>query len=194
MVWKNPLFHDGGHVMVYGVFGGCYSNWYVVGYFDDREEANKYCCAHGSADFYVKPIKSLNGKEDLSWISLKYIHEIVFDLKDKNWVMREEPDRYKCYIADELQCNDIRSNLTYKWICFSINIDHNDRKLAEKIAQDYLAELCSYGEGIVYQKNIKLMNERFFEPFKEKEKLKRKAELERKERAELARLKEKYEK
>ena len=25
--------------MIYGVFGGCYSNWYIVGYFSDRKEA-----------------------------------------------------------------------------------------------------------------------------------------------------------
>ena len=23
--------------MVYGVFGGCYSDWYVVGYFNNRQ-------------------------------------------------------------------------------------------------------------------------------------------------------------
>lgn len=25
--------------MVYGVFGGCYSDWYIVGYFDNRDDA-----------------------------------------------------------------------------------------------------------------------------------------------------------
>lgn len=25
--------------MVYGVFGGCYSDWYVVGYFNNRQDA-----------------------------------------------------------------------------------------------------------------------------------------------------------
>jgi hypothetical protein len=30
--------------MVYGVFGGCYSDWYVVGYFNNRQDAEKYCC------------------------------------------------------------------------------------------------------------------------------------------------------
>lgn len=27
--------------MVYGVFGGCYSDWYVVGYFTNRQDAEK---------------------------------------------------------------------------------------------------------------------------------------------------------
>lgn len=80
------------------------------------------------------------------------------------------------------------------WVCFVINIDHDDRKLAEKIAQDYLAELRSYEDGIIYQRNINLMNEKFAAPFKEKERIRKEVELKEKELAELARLKEKYEK
>jgi len=108
--------------------------------------------------------------------------------------MREEPNRYKCYIDDDLQCNSIRPNLPNSCVCFAINIDHDDRKLAEKIAQDYLAELRSYGDGIIYKRNINLMNEKFAAPFKEKERIRKEAELKEKELAELARLKEKYEK
>ena len=180
--------------MIYGVFGGCYSDWYIIGYFSNKEEADKYCCVYGNGDYFVKSIKSLDGIEDLSKVSLKYRHEIVFDLKDKEWIMREEPNRYECYIDDDLQCNCIRSNLPNSCVCFAINIDHDDRKLAEKIAQDYLAELRSYGDGIIYQRNINLMNEKFAAPFKEKERIRKETELKEKELAELARLKEKYEK
>jgi hypothetical protein len=74
-----------------------------------------------------------------------------------------------------------------------INIDHDNRKLAEKIAQDYLAELLSYGDGTVFHENVDLMNKKFLAPFEEKERLKKEAELREKELAELARLKEKYE-
>lgn len=180
--------------MIYGVFGGCYSDWYIIGYFSNKEEADKYCCVYGNGDYFVKSIKSLDGIEDLSKVSLKYRHEIVFDLKDKEWIMREEPNRYECYIDDDLQCNCIRPNLPNSCVCFAINIDHDDRKLAEKIAQDYLAELRSYGDGIIYQRNINLMNEKFAAPFKEKERIRKETELKEKELAELARLKEKYEK
>ena len=180
--------------MIYGVFGGCYSDWYIIGYFNNREEADKYCCVRGNGDYYVKSMKSLEGIEDLSKVSLKYRHEIVFDLKDKEWIMREEPNRYECYIDDDLQCNSIEASLLLGWVCFVINIDHDDRKLAEKIAQDYLAELRSYEDGIIYQGNINLMNEKFAAPFKEKERIRKEVELKEKELAELARLKEKYEK
>ena len=121
--------------MIYGVFGGCYSDWYIIGYFSNKEEADKYCCVYGNGDYFVKSIKSLDGIEDLSKVSLKYRHEIVFDLKDKEWIMSEEPNRYECYIDDDLQCNCIRPNLPNSCVCFAINIDHDDRKLAEKIAQ-----------------------------------------------------------
>lgn len=29
--------------MVYGVFGGCYSDWWVLGYFADEEKAKAFC-------------------------------------------------------------------------------------------------------------------------------------------------------
>lgn len=164
--------------MIYGVFGGCYSDWYLVGYFNNEEEANKYCCVCGDGDYYVKSMKNLEGERDLSMVSLKYRHEIVFDYIDKKWIMREEPNRYK-YYGDNLQCNNIKYNSTYKWVCFVVNIDHNNRKLAEKIAQDYLAELLSYGDGTVFHENVDLMNKKFLAPFKEKERLK-KSRIERK--------------
>ena len=179
--------------MIYGVFGGCYSDWYLVGYFNNKEDANKYCCVCGDGDYYVKPMKNLEGERDLSMVSLKYQHEIVFDYRDKKWIMREEPNRYKCYVGDNLRCNNINNNSTHKWVCVVVNIDHDNRKLAEKIAQDYLAELLSYGDGTVFQENVDLMNKKFLAPFEEKERLKKEAELREKELAELARLKEKYE-
>ena len=164
--------------MVYGVFGGCYSDWYVVGYFTNRQDAEKYCCVCGDGDYYVKPLKDLTDEKDLSKVSLKYCHEVLFDCKnDENrWVMREEPERYNCYIDNDLRCNSINyRNKT--WVCFNINIDHDDRKLAEKIAQDYLAELRSYGDGEIYEENVKLMNDRFAAPFKEKERIRKEEEI-----------------
>jgi hypothetical protein len=182
--------------MVYGVFGGCYSDWYIVGYFDNRLDADKYCAAFGSGEYYVEEMKDLKDKEDLSKITLKYKHEVVFDLKDGQWVMRDEPGRYECYIADDLRPNFIKSSDTrysFSWLNFNVNIEKDDRKLAEKIAQDYLSELLAYGDKKVYNKNVKLMNDKFLEPFKVKTELRKQEELRQKELAELARLKAKYE-
>ena len=180
--------------MVYGVFGGCYSDWYIVGYFDNRDDAEKYCCI-SNADYYVEPLKNLTNEKDLSKVELKYTHEVIFDYdKNNRYTMRKEPDRYRYYIDNELHCNIItKSNSMCNWIKFKINISHNDRKLAEKIAQDYLAELRSYGDGKIYDENIELMNEKFARSFKEKERLEKEKQLREKELAELQRLKEKYE-
>ena len=49
--------------MVYGVFSGCYSDWYIVGYFNNREDADKYCCICGNGDYYVEPLKDLNNEK-----------------------------------------------------------------------------------------------------------------------------------
>lgn len=184
--------------MVYGVFGGCYSDWYVVGYFTNRQDADKYCCLCGDGDYYVKPLKDLTDEKDLSKVELKYVHEVLFDYRDNKWIMREEPDRYKCYVDSKLHCNSIRRgnpNRTWtNWVAFTVNIDHDDRKLAEKIAQDYLAELRSYGDGDIYNENIEMMNEKFVAPFKEMERLEKEKALKEKDLAELERLKAKYEK
>lgn len=183
--------------MIYGVFGGCYSDWYIVGYFNNRVDADKYCAAFGNGEYYVEEMKNLKNKEDLSKITLKYQHEVVFDFKDDKWIMCDEPDRYNCYIADELRPNFIRtsdSRVRINWVSFFVNINEDNRKLAEKIAQDYLFELFAYGESKnIYNKNVELMNNKFLEPFKTREELRKAEELKQKELAELARLKEKYE-
>lgn len=181
--------------MVYGVFGGCYSDWYIVGYFNNRLDADKYCAAYGAGEYYVEEIKDLTDERDLSGITLKYEHEVVFDFNGGTWVMRNEPNRYKFYVGDELRPNSIQnSSYRYRWVCFHINVEKDDRKLAEKIAQDYLYQLLAYGDSKeVYDKYVKLMNDQFIEPYKLKEKQKKEEELRQKELAELARLKEKYE-
>lgn len=180
--------------MIYGVFYSDYSDWYPIGYFNNREDADKYCCAYGKSMYIVKAMKSLSDEKDLSSISLKYTHYIQFSKRDTDkWIMCEmNGDRYDCYISDELRPNIItwRKN---SLVNFKINIDHYDIKLAEKIAQDYFAELRAYGDGKVYQKNIDLMNKKFEEPFKERERIKKEEELKQEELAELARLKAKYE-
>lgn len=180
--------------MVYGVFGGCYSDWYIVGYFNDRELAEKYCCAFGDGDYYVQPMKDLTNKADLSSVSIGYRHRVLFDFDRygcKKWIMRNDPENYSCYLSNKKQPNCI--DLGNRWIRFDINIDQNNRGKAEKIAQDYLYELLSYGDGMVTRENIGMMNDRFAEPFRIADEQRKQEELKQKELAELKRLKAKYE-
>lgn len=153
--------------MIYGIFGGCYSDWYIVGYFTDRELADRYCCAFGDGDYYVRPMKDLTNEEDLTSVSIGYRHRVLFDLnktESKKWIMRNDPDNYSCYLSNKKRPNYIE--LGSSWIRFTIDIDKNDRNRAEKIAQDYLYELLSYGDGIVTKRNIDMMNDKFAEPFR----------------------------
>ena len=62
----------GGLQMIYGVFYSNYSDWYPVGYFEDEEDAYKYCEGYMGAGYIVLPMKNLLGEKDLSVISLKY--------------------------------------------------------------------------------------------------------------------------
>ena len=63
--------------MIYGVFGGCYSDWYIVGYFTNRYDADKYCCLCGNGDYYVKPLKNLTDEKDLNGSNIYLIKDIA---------------------------------------------------------------------------------------------------------------------
>lgn len=171
--------------MVYGVFRRTdYYDKEVVGYFNSQVEADKYRCVYGGWNSYVEEIKDLTNEKDLSKIKIKYTHTITFhyDMSSHQWIMCEEPIiPYKCYIDNEFHNNSIDYNS--HWIHFTINTDSENRELAEKIAQAYMDEILSYGEGELYKSNVDLMSNNF------KERALREEEL-----AELARLKEKYEK
>ena len=51
--------------MIYVIIQGEYSDWSIIGYFTNREEADKYCVAHPSSDYYVHPVSDLSNTEDL---------------------------------------------------------------------------------------------------------------------------------
>ena len=185
----------GGLQMIYGVFYSNYSNWYPVGYFENKEDAYKYCEGYMGADYIVLPIKNLLGKKDLSVISLKYEFEIVF--REDGTMMNfgqggGDDDEYcKRYVSEDLRCNHIK--MYGMRTSIKINLNRKDWDLASKIAQDYYAELKSYGDGKILDKNIDLMNKKFEAPFLERKRIRKEEELKQKELAELKRLKDKYE-
>lgn len=182
--------------MIYAVFCGFYSDWYAVGYFNNRVDADKYCTVCGNDEYYVREIKNLENTVDLSKVTLKYEHRVIFDFRDNKWIMGNESSEYVCYNSTELKPNRVfsyGSNFSYR-VIFQINMEENNRKKAEKIAQDYLYKLLSYRDGInIYEEDVKLMDGEFLKPFKIKEELRQQEELRQKELAELKRLKEKYE-
>jgi len=127
---------------VYVIFSGQYSDWNVHGFFNNKDEAMKYCAFKNKSkedswdEYYVKEIDQIFA--DVKNIKLCYYHEIVFDYKNKNFVMRDEPDRFDYYIGESKPIH-LLQNMRYNWIAIKVNA--NDRNHAEKIAQDIVGQL-----------------------------------------------------
>lgn len=142
--------------MVYGVFGGEYSDWWVEGYFENRNDAEKYCAMKGG-DRYVRELPKINA--DVSKVELKHYHEVVFDFGGKNGnLMRNEPTRYE-YFAGKDKRTTIKHNIFLDnsgWIAISTMA--KTRKQAEKIAQDVFTKfLAYYAETDSYEKAAQLI-------------------------------------
>lgn len=180
--------------MIYAVMYACYSDWQIYGYFNDKLEAQKYCIAHPNMDLHVERLVCMDGKEDLHNIELKYEHEVVFDRKNNMWDMREEPERYKFYQSEYLRSNSLRIWDPFNgWIAVKVNINKDDRKLAEKIAQEILYQYLAECDNTPSTKTIKEFNRILASAEIEREIIRKEKALKEKELAELKRLKEKYE-
>lgn len=137
---------------VYGIFSGCYSDWEVHGFLEDKEEAMKYCAIQNERNeydsYYTLEIDKLNVK--ISDVKLKYYHEVVFDF---GIGMRKEPDRFEYYIGEDKQSQIKYSSI---WITFKFNCE--TREKAEKIAQDKYSQLLQYySENNSYTESAKLL-------------------------------------
>lgn len=138
---------------IYIVMYAYYSDWEIKGYFSNKEEAEQYCIAHSKEDLFIEKVNCFDGSEPQNKsIKCYYRHEVVFDKKyGSSFIMRDEPERYSFYDSKEgLEKDEIKDfNLKrFNWISFIINLKKNDRKLAEKIAQDKLAQYLAEKEGI----------------------------------------------
>jgi len=126
-------------IMVYGVFGGEYSDWSVEGYFNNREDAEKYCAARPRAGFYVKGIPKINA--DVKNVRVKYYHEVVFDFFSG---MRNEPTRYEYYCGKDKLRKIVHNAFPNGGGWISISTMAETREGAEKIAQDIWTKFLSY--------------------------------------------------
>jgi hypothetical protein len=183
---------------IYAVMHDDYEDWEIYGYFTDKHEAEKYCVAHPKDDLRVETIRCFDGKEDLSNISVKYCYAVTFNKKDNTWVMQQqnEQDCYDIYSSDYLRSNYVRSDCGryFDWIQFYINIEKDDRKLAEKIAQDLLYQFLYMCDNKPTENAVKDMNKILSKDEDERSKKEKQGEIFRRELEELARLKAKYEK
>ena len=140
---------------IYAVMETDYSYCDIKGYFTNEKEAEKYCLAHPENSLHIERIPCFDGKEPQNdKIQTLYEHEVVFDTKDyekrKNFIMRDEPYRYLIYVDSALRKDTINdSHLeAHGWITFTVNQKENNRKSAEKIAQDRLAQYLAVKNNI----------------------------------------------
>lgn len=144
---------------IYCIFSGAYSDWFVHGYMINKDDAEKYCAIKNKElrynkydSYYVIEINPIFA--DVKDVKLKYYHEVVFDF-DRG--MRDEPDRYEYYIGEN-KTPLIKYNILGcggGWISFSFNC--NDRKRAEKIAQDKYYQFLSYASQFGLEKAVELI-------------------------------------
>lgn len=179
---------------IYLVMHAYYSEWRIYGYFTNRLEADKYCVAHPDRECHVEIVPCLDNQEDFSEITLKYEHTVVFDEINNSWVMRDEPNRYEMYMADYLRSNSVKDGFFVNhWLSFKVNISKDDRKLAEKIAQDMLYQFLDFCHNEPDGTYVNQMNEILSADERARLDKERENQLRQKELAELKRLKEKYE-
>lgn len=184
---------------LYLVVQGCYSYWDIIGYFTDRDDAERFCVKEYDKydEPYVKAVDCLDGGIDLADVKVLYEHEVLFDKTKDGWQMRNEPERYNVYDGNkyDIKANEIMpSPSSVKWIKVMVNQDKFNRKKAEKIAQDILYQYLSMAVNPFNSPNaVKLINDALSAPQRAREEARAAEELRQKELAELARLKEKYE-
>ena len=92
--------------MIYGVFSGCYSDWRIIGYFENEDDAEKYVASHNDIEdkydeYYILEINNLKLTEEQKNLKVKQYHHVVFDYENGKFVMRNEPDRYDICLNDK---------------------------------------------------------------------------------------------
>lgn len=179
---------------IYLVVEGQYSDRRTVGYFTNKDNAERFCVSQYSKydGPYVIVVDCLDGGIDLSGVKVLYEHVVVFDKRGGTMVMRNEPDRYNIYGGD-IRANSVRST-NYGWVAIKVNQKKFNRKQAEKVAQDILYQYLELSHGELYdQEALKTINDNLSAPQRAREEERKAAELREKEMDELARLKQKYE-
>ena len=131
--------------MIYAIFKGYDCDWEIMGYFENKDDAEKYVANHnyGANDYdkyYILEVNSLKLTEEQKNVKVKQYHTVVFDYKNRKFVMRNEHDRYELYLNDKERM--IQISYCYRWISF--NFVSEDREVAERICQDLISQIECY--------------------------------------------------
>lgn len=168
-----------------------YSDWQIYGYFTTRDEAEKYVVSHPSEELEIHKIKCLDNQADLSDVSVKYEFSVTFKSDDSEWTCHID-EYFDIYQSPYLRSNYIDGR--YSWIRVYVNLNKRDKDLAKKIAQDIFYQYMSECDGHSSEKSIKEFNKILSAEEDARKAAEKEEKLQKKELAELERLKEKYEK
>ena len=130
--------------MVYGVFGGEYSDWYVMGYFEDKEKAEAYCkehnekCEFSCDEYYIKPL--LNLVDNDPNIYRRYVYSECNEDVWKDGGELSETKGQTCVI----EYGDGR-----RWVKMWLRPCDFSKERVRKIAHDALAKYKAQKAGIV---------------------------------------------
>lgn len=183
--------------MVYIVVQGCYSDWCIIGYFTNREEAEKYCLKYSNHDYYIQDIKCIDGKEDVSYIKVLYKRPIHFYYVNGSWscISSDDNDDLEIYQANFKKSNSIIINHHFdsEYITCYINTDVNNFKLSKKIAEDILYQYLDTCDGKPNEKTAEDFNKILSADEDARILAEKENRIRQEELKELKRLKEKYE-
>ena len=96
--------------MIYAIFSGYDCDWEIMGYFENKNDAEKYVACHNDGvgeydNYYILEVNSLKLTEEQKNVKVKQYHTVVFDYKNGKFVMRNEPDRYEIRLKDKKKNN-----------------------------------------------------------------------------------------
>lgn len=132
--------------MVYGVFSGEYSDWFVVGYFEDKEDAEAYCkehndkCEYDWDEYYIKPLLNLANNDPA--VFRKYVYN---EYRDEIWEENGEYSEAKL----EAKVRSLRGEHPVKWVDVWMQpCDYNEERV-RKIAHDAIAKYNAAQKGLL---------------------------------------------
>jgi hypothetical protein len=128
--------------MIYGIFSGYYSDWIVEGYFNNKEDAEKWVAfknnKSGYDEYYIKELRNIEIDEHIKNLNVKHYHKVDFIYKSwrKKFEMSYEPDGY------EVVLNDKPKKIWISNSSITFNLISETREKAEKICQDLMTQIA----------------------------------------------------
>lgn len=175
--------------MLFGIFESDCDDVIVNGYTEDLDEAYKYCAVNSGCE-----IRSLDKlKSDINYENYEFVYRYIITFeetingtgyrRDNFPDYMPECDYCKCYIKKINLYNKVsyfpRWKSDKEIIAFEIFIKERNINLAYSVANKFLENLLSRGNGKITKENVKAMNDEFSKEYREEQE-RIKAEIERK--------------